>query len=224
MNRRLPNIRVETRQRLDPCRPGFLALDRRRCVLHRESAALQSRTSSEFEYDSVLRRSLDAAVVVAHCVVQGEPNVYLRSCVRPPIDFRKDLEPDFEGVGNLWELPAGLIDESGPFESAARACAARELHEEVGFDLPPTSFQRLGPIVYPLPAMIAERQVFFQVEVDPEQRGVPLEDGSPLEADGRIVLVPLGEALAAVRAGDIPDSKTELGLRRFEESWRSRGS
>ncbi len=224
---RLPKVRVETKSRLSSSEEGFLALDRRRCFLLRGEAGMRlERAGAEFTYDFVRRWAPDAAAIVAYCFIDGQPHVYLRSCVRPPLSFREEEDGSFQAPDGpcFWELPAGIIEEKGPFEEAARACAARELHEELGFDIAPEQLQLLGPPVYPLPAMIAERQVFFCVEVDPQKRGAPAEDGSPLENEGQIICIPLRDALSAVSKGMLPDSKTELGLRRFQESWPSRAS
>ncbi len=223
MFERLPKIGIVTRRTLSADGPGFLRLDRRRCVLV-HSAHSSEQAEVEFTYDTVLRRSHDAATVVAYCVKGEEPHVYMRSCVRPPLSFREESDESFSTSDgpSLWELPAGIIDEEGPLLEAARVCAARELLEEAGFDVDPERFRLLGHPVYPLPAMIAERQVFFEVEVEPAARRAPVEDGSPLEREGQVICISLTDALAAVAKGALPDSKTELGLRRFQESWQSR--
>jgi ADP-ribose pyrophosphatase len=193
--------------------PGFLGLERRRCVVDDPVC------DQEFTYDTVWRCNPDVAVIVAHFVRDRQLMVYLRSCVRPPLSFRQAREPSFAPLwqANLWELPAGLIEERGDFERSARRCAARELHEEVGFAVDPSRFGVLGPSVYPAPAMIAERQVFLEVAVDPSQRRPPAEDGSALERGGAVLEIALDAALDACRKGLLQDSKTELGLRRFAE-------
>jgi ADP-ribose pyrophosphatase len=65
--------------------------------------------------------------------------------------------------------------------------------------------------------MIGERHFFFHVEVDPGARAAPPEDGSVLEQQAALVDIPLDDALAACRAGDVEDAKTELALRRLVE-------
>jgi ADP-ribose pyrophosphatase len=119
---------------------------------------------------------------------------------------------------SLWELPAGLVelDEQTNLEGVARS-AQRELMEEVGFDVELDRFQPLGPSTFPAPGFIAERHFFYAVRVDPVRRGEPSLDGSPLERGGIVIDVPLEEALAMCRRGEIEDEKTELGLRRLEE-------
>lgn len=166
--------------------------------------------SAPFPYDIATRASLDVVAIVPHYVDAGVRYVYLRSSLRPPLAFREN--PPATG-GVAWELPAGLIDGG---ETPAEA-AARELEEEIGFHLAPSAMRALGGTTYPVSGMCGESHAFFEVEVDPAKRGVPSEDGSPLERGAAIVAVPLEEALEHCRTGAIRDAKTELALRRLAE-------
>ena len=131
-------------------------------------------TSEPFTYDIAARTRLDAVVVVPHYRgPDGATWVVLRSALRPPVALRPDearpvAEPSH--LGELWEVPAGLVEEDERSEEGLRRCAARELHEEAGFDVPPSSLQALGPSTFPAPGMIGERHFFFHVEVDPNER------------------------------------------------------
>jgi ADP-ribose pyrophosphatase len=165
--------------------------------------------SESFQYDVARRRALDAAVIVAHFVSGGVRHVYLRSAMRPPCALRG---PGLEG--NLWEVPAGLVE---PDEDPA-AAAARELGEELGFAADITAMRSRGPWMYPVPGMIAERNLYFSVEVDPRTRSTPTEDGSALERGAAICAIPLSEALDHCRSGAIRDAKTELALRRLVDT------
>jgi len=165
--------------------------------------------SRSFPFDIATRRAIDAVVVVAHFDRDQVRHVYLRSCPRPALM----LHEGGARAGNLWELAAGLID---PGESP-REAAARELHEELGFDVAAEALVPLGTLTYPAPGFIAEQHHYFHVAVDPAQRGTPTEDGSPLEKDARVLTCPLEDALAHCRAGRIVDAKTELALRRLAE-------
>ena len=167
-------------------------------------------TSEPFAYDIVERKAIDAVAVVAFAREGGQRRVFLRSAARVPLILR-----DGFGVaeGNLWELPAGLID---PGETP-REAAARETEEELGFKVTATELTPLGGWVWPVPGFIAERHFYFCVEVTGHARGTPTEDGSALERGAAVQSFPLEELLAHCRAGRVHDAKTELALRRFAE-------
>ena len=199
--------------------PGFLTLRRRELVVAYDGGA----PSAPFAYDEIDRSALDAVVLCAYYYCREQCFVYLRSAVRPPLAFR-DPSSWHEGPcpAGLWELPAGLVEaeERGP--SGVRSCAARELEEELGFRVAPREFERLGSAVLPAPAVLAEQQFFFRVEVDPDERRAPTLDGSALEHGGKVIAVPVPEALDACRRGWLADGKTELGLRRLAEALSER--
>jgi ADP-ribose pyrophosphatase len=167
--------------------------------------------SDSFQYDVADRRAMDAAIIVAHFASAGVRHVYLRSAVRPPCALR-GLEPAHEG--GLWEVPAGLVE---PGEDPA-AAAARELGEELGFAAEASAMRPLGAWTFPVPGMIAERNLYFSIEVDPRMRATPTEDGSALERAAAICEVPLTEALEHCQSGAIRDAKTELALRRLVDA------
>ena len=199
----LPKVELETLRETRLAEGGFLAVQRAELVAVRAGTR-----SASFAYDAVHRRALDASVMVAHHVEGGRVHVWLRSCLRPPLALREaPLAP------LLWEVPAGLVE---PGESP-RAAAAREIAEELGFDVPESALMDLGPPGHPAPAMIAETHHFFHVEVDPATRVDPAGDGSTVESGALVISVSLDDALLACRRGEIPDEKTELALRRLAE-------
>jgi len=104
--------------------------------------------------------------------------------------------------GYIWELPAGVLD--GPDETPV-ACAARELQEEVG--LVAAEFRHLGTIVT-TPGFCDERIHLFLARGLTETRNAHGHD----EDIAEIARVPLREALARIRSGDIVDGKTIAGL------------
>jgi ADP-ribose pyrophosphatase len=136
----------------------------------------------------------------------------LRDAARSPV-------PELDRGPGLWELPAGLIEPDEQTREGTRRSAARELEEELGFRLRPERLRELGPSTYPSPGIIAERHFYFEVEVDPRERAEPSQDGSPLEHGGRVLALPLDEALALAAQGVLEDAKTELGLRRLSERY-----
>jgi nudix-type nucleoside diphosphatase (YffH/AdpP family) len=113
------------------------------------------------------------------------------------------------GSGWLLELPAGML-ESG---ESAEECARREAMEETGF-----SVQLLRRIGYPYlsPGGSSERIHIFYSEVSLKDRlgkggGVVSE-----QEDIRIVGLPIDEAFAMVRDGQILDAKTLVALQWLE--------
>jgi ADP-ribose pyrophosphatase len=190
---------------------GFLELHRFEMV-----ASFPDGTSSTpFTYDFVTRRSLNAVAFIAHYMHQGKRRVYLRSCLRPPLFMRASAEGEGDAPvrGNVWEIPAGLVEPGEALEEAA----ARELEEEIGFRVAPKDLLPLGPWQLPISGVIAERIHFFHVPVDPTTLQPPLEDGSPLEHQAAILDISLEDALDGCRKGNVPDAKTEVALRRLAE-------
>jgi ADP-ribose pyrophosphatase len=184
---------------------GFLKVRSVDLVAKREDGT----RSRSFPYDVLDRSAIDAAVMVAHHVVEDRVYVFLRSAVRPPLALR----PRDAVSPNIWELPAGLIE---PNERPA-AAAAREVEEELGFAVKEADMIPLGPPAYPAPGFIGELHYYFHVRVDPKTRGTPGGDGSPLEEGARIESIARDDALEACRRGEVPDAKTELALRRLRE-------
>ena len=103
---------------------------------------------------------------------------------------------------DLWELPAGSVDEGETPEQAAR----RECHEEIG--LVPTTLVRLGAM-YPTPGYCDEEMVFFRcagLEKTDEQAHV--DEDEDIEAK----TFELRDAREMIRRGEIVDMKTVVGL------------
>lgn len=184
--------------------------------------------SAEFVYDEVDRRAIDAVVVVPHFLAPLPGTaagmlqrwVVLRSAVRPPVvlrDARRSPHPEPANRA-LWEVPAGLVEPGEQTPQGLRDAARRELLEETGFAAEPHELQVLGPASFPAPGVIAERHFFFHVRVDLNQQSEPELDGSPLEAVGELVAVPLTVALRAAARGQLADAKTELALRRLADA------
>ncbi len=104
--------------------------------------------------------------------------------------------------GYIWELPAGVLH--GPAEQPA-TCAARELREEVGLEA--GEVLPLGTILT-TPGFCDERIHLFLA------RGLR-ETESAHDADeviAEIRRIPLSDALAMIRQGEIVDAKTIAGL------------
>ena len=180
----------------------------------------QSTDSEPFNYDCADRTRMDAVVVVPHYQAAEGRVVVLRSALRPPVAVRPQEVwpmPEKDSLGELWEVPAGLVEADERSLEGLRGCAARELFEETGFEVDPSRVLALGPSTFPAPGMIGERHFFFHAEVEPAATRPPPEDGSVLERAAKIVHVPLAVALDACRNGEVEDAKTELALRRLIE-------
>ena len=106
------------------------------------------------------------------------------------------------GGGFLWELPAGLLQ--GPGEPP-EACATRELREETGLEA--GELTRLGTVLM-TPGYSDERIHLFLARRLTEREHARDFD----EVITEIRRVPLPEALAMVRRGEIVDAKTIAGL------------
>jgi ADP-ribose pyrophosphatase len=212
-----PKLSLELVEDLSPPGTGFLRLIRRKY----RACYPDGSQSAPFAYDAVDRAAIDAVVIAAHFVDgAGARRVFLRSAMRPPLTMRDRAHsplPDEACDGALWELPAGLVEPAEASPEGVGHAAQRELHEELGFQVPLASLHALGPSTFPAPGFVAERHFFFEVAVDPSTRGEPLLDGSALERFGVVVDVGLELALAMCRSGTIEDSKTELTLRRLAE-------
>lgn len=215
-----PDIRLEIVEDLSSEDAGFLRIVRRRLRAHYPDGT----SSPAFVYDEIDRSAIDAVVLAVHFLdATGVRHVFLRSAVRPPVAFRnpaRSARPSIDPLGGfLWELPAGLVEASEQSEGGLRHAARREIREELGFEVNEDALTELGPSVFPVPAFIAERHFFFEIEVDPNQRAEPSLDGSALEHGGAVVSLSVAEALDRCRRGEFQDGKTELCLRRLVERY-----
>jgi ADP-ribose pyrophosphatase len=113
------------------------------------------------------------------------------------------------GPGWLLEIPAGILETGEDVE----ACARREMIEETGY-----SVDVLDPIatVYLSPGGSSERIHIFR-------GGIALRadaaDTAGVESEGediRIIRMPVDEAIAKVRAGELLDAKTVVALQWLE--------
>jgi 8-oxo-dGTP pyrophosphatase MutT (NUDIX family) len=186
----------------DPYRTRpFFELQHWKCRLEYPDGSV----SEDFYHDIVKRKNPDAVVILAHYIKDCEPMVYLRSCVRPSLAQR------FVDGGNIWELPAGVIE-----KEHAEEAAAREIEEELGFKVEASQMRCLGSPALTCVGMTAEMMYFYHVKVDPISRGEPKLDGSPLERHGVVVAACLSQVKCMISSGQISDLKTEVAIRRFE--------
>ena len=102
--------------------------------------------------------------------------------------------------GELWEIPAGTLEEG----ESAEKCARREVEEETGYRA--ADFVRLGEIV-PVPGYSTEAITLYLCT------GLTRREQN-LDADEQIEVheIPFDEALAMIPDGRIRDAKTIVGL------------
>jgi ADP-ribose pyrophosphatase len=105
---------------------------------------------------------------------------------------------------DLWELPAGNVDDG----ESAEAAAARECEEEIGRS--PTRIVPLGAF-FPTPGYCDEEMIFFHVSgLRP-----PAKDSTHKPDDDEEITtraMPPGDARAMVARGEIIDLKTAYAL------------
>lgn len=214
-----PNILLETTEINSQENQNWAQLDSRKVVFHYPNGE----KSEEVHIVHVQRERLDAVVILAHFPTTSGRGVFLRSAVRPPLsyrDFKASKVREALLPGNLWELPAGLVELDEEGVDGLRAAAARELLEEVGFDCKPEDFQFLGKRTFPCPSLVAERLFFLEIEVTPKLKKEPVLDGSPFERHGQVIAVTLDTAMKAIDEGYLIDSKTEIGIRRLIQKYK----
>src|SRR5215831_11648154 len=103
---------------------------------------------------------------------------------------------------DLWELPAGSVDEGETPEEAAR----RECHEEIG--LVPATIVRLNAL-YPTPGYCDEQMIFFRLSaLAKTEEQAHVDEDEDIEAK----TFELREVREMIRRGEIVDMKTIVGL------------
>ncbi len=189
---------------------GFLRLRRVRLCVRRADGT----RSPEGLYDFVERpMGADAVVLTLWHRAPSGVRVLLRASPRVPLWFR---EPAL-GRRHV-EVVAGILEAGEDDWAAIQRRAAAEAWEEAGLRIAPEAVTRLGARSFPTPGMFSEIFHFVAAEVrDPEAAAHPPTDGSPFEEGAELTWLPLDDAIARCAAGEIPDMKTELALRRLRE-------
>ena len=104
----------------------------------------------------------------------------------------------------IWELPAGSLDEG----ESAEAAAARECEEEIAFV--PGRLEKLGGL-YPTPGYCDEEMIYFRVsDLHPPPPGSPHKPDDDEDIHAQAFTV--AEAKALMARGEIVDLKTAYGL------------
>lgn len=209
--------RLEDRTATSRCDQGFLHL--RRLVLQSEFD--DGTRSRGYHCDLIERPGVDAvALVLYRRVAAGKVEILLRECTRPAAYFRKDQVlqvPDARVYRHLLELVAGILEKEDHGDAGILHRAALEAEEEVGFKIPPAEIRRLGGGYFASPGILPEKVYPCAAEVRDHAAVAPQGDGSAMEEGGGVHWVELAEAIRRCVAGEIEDSKTEIGLRRLAD-------
>jgi ADP-ribose pyrophosphatase len=213
---------------------GFLEIRRLRLRNRRADGSV----SAPYVCDSIARPyGQDAVVVAVYALDRSAPaspdaaapaalpsagvQVLVREGLRPALSFGRapDLAPLPEPPPALFvtELVAGILEVGDHGEAGLRVRAAHEVAEEAGFAVDPSAVILLGAGSYPSPGSMIEKFYFVAVAVDPAAQQPLAGDGSPMEEGACTRWLALDDAIAACTRGDIPDLKTELGLRRLRD-------
>lgn len=209
-----PNIAIEELEK-EEIGKGFLSLIRRKVIFHYDNF----NKSKPCVVDTIARKNRNAVAIVPFIRCDGKFMIYLRSAIRPAVaenvliheeGFQWDY--DLTNAGNLWELPAGLIEHP---ETPAE-CASRELKEELGFEIDSENFVQLGHGTYPAVGLCGEKIHFYSVDLTNQAQSLPMGDDSPMEAGAKITLASLEDLQTDMH--EILDTKTELGLLRFSKN------
>ena len=201
---------------------GFLRV--RRLVLR--NVRRDGSRSATYPCDVVSRSRTDAVAIVLYEVGElstgrREVRVALKVAVRAPIYLRRQLkltQPDTRRYDTIAEIVAGMLE---PEDTGISGMIRRAIHEgaeEAGLDLSPHDVLPLGAESFPSPGITDEKVHFRAASVPLDVRRKPSGDGSVMEEGTRVVVLPLAEAIAACRRGDIPDMKTELALLRLADA------
>ena len=141
------------------------------------------------EHDVAIVRHAPSVVLIP---IDGDGRVIIIKQYRAPLDRE------------IWEFPAGRLDEGESAEDAAR----RECEEEIG--LVPQRLERLGGF-YPAPGFCDEELIFFRVS---DLRQPPPDSPNKPDEDEDITTraVPVAEVRAMLARGEIVDLKTAYAL------------
>jgi ADP-ribose diphosphatase len=145
------------------------------------------------EHEVAIVRHRPAVIVIP---IESDGRVVLIRQFRAPLDRE------------LWEVPAGGVDEDEPAEIAAQ----RECEEEIG--RVPHRVERLGAF-YPTPGYCDEEMIFFRAT---DLRQPPPDSPHEPDADEDITAqsFTIAEARAMVARGEIVDLKTAYALTLLE--------
>lgn len=217
----LDHIDIVTDKTLNStCHEGFLRV--RRLILQN---TYQDGTQSEpYNCDIVERRQIDAVSIALYddVLVDGKKRikVLLRKGIRAPVYLRKDLDDKKRPeplYSTIYELVAGVLEESDLGYEGVDHRAAEEAREEAGLSVENSDIGSLGASFFPSPGITPEKVYLSACKGNLEDRGEAEGDGSVMEEGATVDILDLRDAIAMCRNGKIQDAKTEIGLLRLAD-------
>jgi ADP-ribose pyrophosphatase len=201
---------------------GFLRV--RRLVLRTVFA--DGRRSEPYPCDVVSRRSTDAVALVLHETLREggrrrRVRVALKTAVRPPVWLRRRAalsHPDERTWDVVAEVVAGMLEPQDAGAGGVERRAAAEAREEAGLEVAAADVGPLGAESFPSPGITDEKVHFRAAEAPLAGPFAPAGDGSAMEEGGGVRVLPLRDAIAACRTGEVPDMKTEVALLRLADA------
>lgn len=214
----LEKVEIVAEKHVADFRDGYLGLYRWTL----RSTYQDGTTSPLYPCDVVDRAGLDAVAVVIYAIYPDTRTVkvLLRDTLRPGLLLRerRDLPmPESRERPMTWEIVAGVIEPGEAGQTAINRRAAMEVEEEAGFKIFAPAVTDLGAAIMPTPGPFPEKIYLKAVEVDPDEQGTPLGDGSPMEEGCRLEWFELADAIQMCVNGRIEDAKTEIALRRLAQ-------
>jgi ADP-ribose pyrophosphatase len=213
---------VEDRTASKGSAEGFLKV--RRLVLRTVFA--DGGRSEPYDCDVVSRARTDAVAVVLYDAAREGGRrrgvrVALKTAVRPPVWLRRRAsltQPDDRRWDLLAEVVAGMLEPEDRGRDGVERRAAAEAREEAGREVRARDVRPLGAPSFPSPGVTDEKVHFRAAEAPLSGAFEPAGDGSAMEAGGGVRVLALRDAIAACRAGEVPDMKTEVALLRLADA------
>ncbi len=180
-------------------------------------------TSQNYDCDILLHKGFDAVGILPYLIINDEIHVLLISNFRAAAYFREAMDKP-ESMPNeileFIEIPAGVIDKedhegSANINETIKKASARELDEECGYNVKPSSFEVLGSHYYAAPGIMAERIYISTVNITGKKCGFAKKDGSVMEENIKNMIIPLDKAIKYVHKGIIKNAVTEIAISRL---------
>ncbi len=177
-----------------------------------------------YSCDVLSRQNVDAVAVVLYddrdTGERRDIRVVLKDGARPAVTLRRDrtlVQPDLRTFATVTEMCAGMLEPQDQGADGVERRAVAEAREECGADVSVADVRPLAAPMFPSPGVTDEKVFFASAPVDADGLAQAGGDGSGMEEGTRQIVLPLREAIAQCRRGEIPDMKTEIALLRLAD-------